>query len=347
MGICGAGYFSAVDCEACHSSPPPNMRHRNYEHAYFENEQGSKVPSENLYFNKYREAGVPWNLTDDLSNFLDPAIRPQQRQPQAIPKEFQTLRSRYDFYISKKTWDNVQRALAANAPPPTLKISLLFGVGQDLDNLGLRYYFEQVDDRVLINIPGLEGMRWNIGITGLEDASQGITTNQVKFFLDASGLKGVPFKITTLAAYSTGYGCLSQSVTEGLLPLQDIETVVYYDCVYRADKPPLPKGEAPVTLSAAETNSGPDEKDADHNGSAYNTQRARQRLLDATANRVNLVAYMATFGGSPHYLHSSIIGNPQYTVDFPTKIDLRTAVAGSPVTLAECLFALTLTRCLA
>jgi hypothetical protein len=121
---------------------------------------------------------------------------------------------------------------------------------------------------------------------------------------------------------------------------------VYYDCVYRADKPPLPKGETPVALSAAETNNGADEIDASHNGSAFNTQRARKRLLDATSNNVNIVAYLATSGGSPLYKNSTISG-PQYTVDIPTKIDLRAATPGSPVSSMECLFALIITRCLA
>ncbi len=317
------------------------MSHRNNDHAYFENEQGTQVPNEKLYFNKFRELGEPYNHHEDLSNFLDSAIRPQQRQPQIIPREFQGKSSRYDFYIGQKTWRALQRP-----SPPLLKVSLLFGVERDLDNLGLRYYFEQVEDRVLINIPGREGVRWSIGITGLEDVSRGITVNQVKHFLDRIGIQNMPYKITTLAAYSTGYSSLNQTVNEDLIPLQDVETVVYYDCVYRADKPPIPSGEAPVTLSAAETNNGPDEVDASHNGSAFNTQRARKRLLDATSNNVNLVAYMATPGGSPLYKNSTISGS-QYTVDIPTRIDLRAATPGSPVTLMECLFALTITRCLA
>ncbi|HYU31889.1 MAG TPA: hypothetical protein VEW48_06980 [Thermoanaerobaculia bacterium] len=315
------------------------MSHRNYDHAYFENEQGTKVPGENLYFNKFRELGKPWNQNVDLTNYLDPSLR-TQLQPQVIPRQSQGMASRYDFYIGQKTWNALARS-----PPPVLKVTLLFGVERDLDNLGLRYYFEQVEDRVLINIPGREGARWNIGISGLVDSSLGIVTNQVQDFFNLIGFTS-PYTITTLAAYSTGYGGLNQTVNEGLIPLKDVETVVYYDCVYRADKPALPSGEAPVALSAAETNNGADEIDASHNGSAFNTQRARKKLLDATSNNVKIVAYMATTGGSPLYKNPTISG-PQYTVDIPTKIDLRAATPGSPVTLVECLFALTITRCLA
>jgi hypothetical protein len=101
-------------------------------------------------------------------------------------------------------------------------------------------------------------------------------------------------------------------------------------------------------LSAAETNNGPDELDRGHPRSAFNTQRARKRILDATNQKALIVGYMATMGGSPLYLKSSIPNQEfQYTVDFPVKIDLRRPAPGFPISSEESLFALILTRWLA
>src|SRR5215204_1607243 len=198
--------------------------------AYFENEQGSQVSGQNVFFNKFKPPGNPYNLYDDMKNYLDPGVR-TQRQPQDIPKADQGQKLRYDFFIGSKTWKKIDNARTAKASIPEVKVTLLYGVGQDLDNLGLRYFFEQVDDRVLINISGMErGGNWGIGITGLVDPSLGIDFDQIKYLFTAGGLKDVPYKITILAAYSTGYHGLNLSVTEGLIPLKDLETVIYFDC---------------------------------------------------------------------------------------------------------------------
>ena len=99
-----------------------------------------------------------------------------------------------------------------------------------------------MDDRILINIPGIEHKSaWGIGICGLVNLERNIILNQIEFiinfFLETKPFKDLRYKITTLAAYSTGYRGLNQTVNEGLIPLKDIETVVYYDCIYRSDDP--------------------------------------------------------------------------------------------------------------
>ena len=244
------------------------------DNAYYEDERGSNVPNSNLFRNRYKEtSGRCVNSKQYLKNLLDPSVRHQQRQKQSIPAAFQNKEFRYDFFAGSKVKKRVDDARNAGGNLPELKVSLLFGVQQDLDDLGLRHYFEQVDDRVLINIPGSEEPRWNFGISGLIDQSRGIGKNQVKDLLTA-GLGDVPHKITILAAYSTGYGGLNQTVNEGLVPLGDIERAVYYDCTYRADTPGPAQDDNPVKLSAAETNPGPDELDRGHANSAFNTQRA-------------------------------------------------------------------------
>jgi hypothetical protein len=56
---------------------------------------------------------------------------------------------------------------------------------------------------------------------------------------------------------------------------------------------------------------------------------------------------MATTAGSPRYSRPTVATGNQYTVDFPTRIDLRANTPGSSVSFRESLFALALTRCLA
>lgn len=320
------------------------MKNRRAAHAYFEDEQGSPVKNENLHLNWFKESGRPLNYETKWSNPLDPTKR-KQVQPQDVPGEKQGQSFVYQSYVGMATWERIQEAMARGNTPPELKITLLWGAGNqnggDIDASGLRYFLEKVEDRMLIEIPGEESPRINIGITGLFDPTRGIYVNQVASFLRASELKDVPYRITTLAAYSTGYGGLNQSVNEDLLPLKDVEAIVYFDCLYRADRPPLPAGVAPPRLSATEQNSGPDEYDPGHAGSAYNTRRAIDKVLAANS-KAKVVAYAATPGGSPRYLQ----GGSHYVVDVPLLIDLRSAAAGSAVTPTEALFALSITRCL-
>lgn len=316
---------------------------RSYDdNAWWTDEAGAPISGSTLFANKFKEASagtVNWH--ENLKNFLDPNVR-AQRQPQTMPPGSHGL-ARYDLFAGSLVKQRVDHAHHSGAPLPELRVTLLFGVGQDLDNLGLRFFFEHVDDAILINIPGSESPRWNFGISGLVDPGRGIDEDQVSRLIASSALGNVPHKIETLAAYSTGYGSLNQTVNEGLIPLSNIRTVVYYDCTYRADLPPPASGDSPVTLTAYERDSSPDEVDRGHPNSAFNTQRARARVLAATGGATRYVAYMATSGGSPIYLHPKKF---QYTVDFATKIDLRSPAPGYDVTSQQCLFALILTRVL-
>lgn len=327
---------------------------RTFDNAYFDNEKGDPVSGSTVFLNKFKQPGSGTvNVNLNLQNYLDPAVRPTQRQPQTIPAASQGQTSLYAIFIGSKALKKIKDAAAANRSLPEMKITLLFGVGLDLDNLGLRFFFEQVDDRILINVPGEEAPRWNIGITGLVDAGRGITVNQIESLVtQAMTVANIPsatppFKIKTLAAYSTGFGGLNQTVNEGLIPLNDIETVVYFDCTYRADGPPAVRADGPAPLKPSEINPGPDEVDRSHANSAFNTQRALKRIAGAGGRSLTIAGYMATTAGSPHYLNPTVAGSNQYTVDFPTKIDLRANAPGSSVSFRECLFALVLTRCLA
>ena len=350
------------------------MLPRNTDSAYFSDEQnGTRATEGRGFLNKFKISrsftGPEFSLIPRLDirrldvrlggrNYLDPdcvidetrpELRVKLRQPQKqIPVKNRNTLGNYNVYIGSKTWSNMIKAKAEGRSPPELKIVLLFGIGNDVDNLGLRYYFEQVDDKVLINIPGIENEpRWGIGITGLRDMDRNIVRDQINYLmnytLDNTELKAVRYKITTLAAYSAGYVGLNQTVNEELIPLHDIESVVYYDCIYRADKPEPGEGEPnpPNSLTKYEKMfiNRVDSLGDNNAGSAYNTRRALSRISKAAGNDVKMVAYMATPKGSPTY-PSNKIHNDQFTVDFPIKIDL---------TSKECqdsLFAIALTRCL-
>jgi hypothetical protein len=294
-----------------------------------------------------------------LENYLDPELfdpkdpnnsvklHQKQSMPKIREKTFQ-----YDLYIGSGTWKKMLQAKEKNDPLPLLKITLLFGVGQDLDHLGLRFYFEKVDDRILINIPGMDkDPKFAIGISGLSSKARNIHFDQisllVKSALANTKFKDIKYKISTLAGYSTGYRGLNQTVNEELIPLKDIETVVYYDCTYRSDRPERPKGEPPPKLTPMEKIKAKDELNDRKPDPAFNTRRALNRLLAATEGHVKIVGYMSTPKGSPKY---DVVSNTnQYNVDFPIKIDLR--AVGPPKKSDESfaqqsLYALFLTRAL-
>lgn len=322
---------------------------RDARHAWFEDEAGEAVPNENVSLNKYNQSGSTGiNVVEPFSNYLNPSIRPQ-RQPQPTPVEYRKLDGEYCLYVGSKTRAKIERARKGAAPGlPKIRVTLLFGVGGDLNVLGLRHYFEQIDDCILLNVPGVEpdslgkGLpRWNVGVSGLVNADKQIKTNQIGEILAHAKLADVPYTISTLAAYSTGYGGLNQTVNEGLIPLDNIETVVYYDCVYRSDGPAPAKDDLPVQLSTNESHKGLDELNERSFGSAFNALRARDRIAKATNHKTKFVAYMATRGGSPQY-----VATRKYVIDFPTKIDFRAAALGSRLSYQECLYALFLTRCL-
>jgi len=111
-----------------------------------------------------------------------------------------------------------------------------------------------------------------------------------------------------LAGYSTGYG-VAQTINNTLIPLASVKRLVLFDCIYRTDRPPLPKGEPPPALATG------DQPDVNANGPGqvvldehkepflkqpFNMRRAITRLKAANNNCV-IAAYSTTSGGSPKY----------------------------------------------
>ena len=117
----------------------------------------------------------------------------------------------------------------------TVRVSLLFAVVDQINRAGLRTFFEDSDDAVLITVPGRESSKtqaaWGIGI---DDA-------QIKSLLQNAGLD-VNYDVEVISAYSTGYrgmqGTVLENATHKLLPLTQVKRIIYYDCLYDASGQP-------------------------------------------------------------------------------------------------------------
>jgi hypothetical protein len=137
----------------------------------------------------------------------------------------------YFIFVPEQT-----RRLVAEAGPKRAKVnvSILFCVDYEMATSGLRHFFKDRDDCVLITVPGIEPdadegitRRWGVGIT----------LDQVKSLLAAAKLDADPV-IQVLAAYSTGYHGMQRCILLDTLPLGDIHRIIYYDCLVRADEYP-------------------------------------------------------------------------------------------------------------
>ncbi|MBS1717786.1 MAG: hypothetical protein JSS72_08650 [Armatimonadetes bacterium] len=320
------------------------------EQAVWEDEEGPTING--VASNKYGSGNAGCiNLTTELPNLLDRAVRYEQRQPFGPRPARANWSGTYQLFGSSKLKTRIEKAKSSGAPMPLVRVCILFGVGGDINMLGLRHYFEQADDCVIINVPGWEaswspdGRPWLFGISGQTLPPLGEGLNQIKALFDRTGiLGGLKFKITSLGAYSTGYKGLVQSINEGLLPLADLNSVVFFDCAYRMDRPDPAVDDTEVNLAETERNNGPDEVDTGHSKSAYNTKRALMRIAKQ-APGAKVVAYLVTPGGSPVYLNPTTADKWQYTVDFPTKIDLRRPT-NAALSSGECLYGVVLTRVL-
>lgn len=108
------------------------------------------------------------------------------------------------------------------------KITLLFGVGGDLTRHGVRRFLQDSTDTILINIAGTEGYRGRRLIRGGGFAHKrwgvGITRAQIEELLVRAGVS-VPWSITTLIAFSTGFRGLYATIMNTLT--RDQEEVEY------------------------------------------------------------------------------------------------------------------------
>ncbi|MSP24801.1 MAG: hypothetical protein EXR75_06465 [Myxococcales bacterium] len=132
------------------------------------------------------------------------------------------------------------------------KITLLFGVGDDLYRHGVRHYLEATSDRIIIVVPGTEGYEWmhtrRVRGVGFKHKhwAVGITCAQIERLLSRAGVTAL-WEIDILAAFSTGYRGLYATImnTRGPNQAMDSPTTTSRDVVGAAetdDTPSLPSG---------------------------------------------------------------------------------------------------------
>jgi hypothetical protein len=158
----------------------------------------------------------------------------------------------------------------------------------EINLFGLRTYFAESDDCVLITIPGVEkdwpeysNKAWGIGIT----------MGQIAELMTKAGLSGIEFTGEVMAGYSTGYRGVNLTIINQLVNLSALKRFVYYDAFYKHnDFPQLPKSHA------------------DHK--AYNQQLtlwAVDTAIAASAG-VEIAIYAYTPGGVPRIKGPNPIG---------------------------------------
>ena len=203
----------------------------------------------------------------------------------------------WTLFIPSSILTKAKASLALNPIP----VTLLLGRSNEEFGYGLRFYFERAGTGALLCLGGREGGdiggRWNVGIS----------QKTIETIFSNAGLPGKP-QVQVLAGYSTGYGMV-QTINNDLIPLAPIKRLVFFDCIYRTDRPALPKSESAPTLATGdrpEFGSAPagqlilDEHKEGFVRQPFNTRRAIKRLLTANSNCV-IAAYSCTSGGSPRY----------------------------------------------
>jgi hypothetical protein len=233
-------------------------------------------------------------------NELNPRLNPNTLpQPEVID-------SKQDSH-DKVTWTLfVPSAVLASAkkaskPLDPIPVTLLLGRANEELGYGLRVYFERAGTGALLCLSGREGLdaggRWNVGIS----------QKTIEAIFASAGFKGKP-QVQVLAGYSTGYGVV-QTINNTLVPLAPVKRLVLFDCIYRTDRPPLPKGASAPTLATGDqpdvSASGSGQVVLDEHKEAFlkqpfNMRRAITALTGANSKSV-IAAYSTTSGGSPKY----------------------------------------------
>jgi len=186
---------------------------------------------------------------------LDPPDPAHPERPGGIDTSISALRDNATYTSFPSS--------AARALTPTsterLKVRLMFGTGSESFRHGLCGAVEGATEPVLlIIISGIEpthrptfvdparptdrtamqtlkaNNRWGVGIT----------TNMIETIITSHFGRLLNYDITVLGAFSTGYLGLQESITGRLFPLDKLERVVIYDCLYGTLKPALQRVKA-------------------------------------------------------------------------------------------------------
>jgi hypothetical protein len=209
-------------------------------------------------------------------------LQPEGGQTSGTPRE-----PLFAILIPPKIFEHVKQQ---NAKAPAqwirkkVKLSILWAAGgNSIEIFELRHFFKDTNDTALISIEGFEEK----GPSGKEPKNVGYHKKYLKLLLDklkadhTVDFSMLDFTYSFLSGFSTGYGGMAQTVNNDFIPLEDIERYIFYDCLYRADTPPLPKGEKAPKPLPQEDNTGADEVDGAHGNSAFNSRRAIIRIQKA------------------------------------------------------------------
>jgi hypothetical protein len=219
-------------------------------------------------------------------NPLDPRVTSGLLQPEVIPASHSALPGEtYWIYVPDAYQNAVKDALAARKTAPTARVSVLFGVGAEVNRHGLRSFFASTSDRILIEVGGIERVP-----EGAEKWGIGITDKMVAELLSEALGTEVTSELEVLAAYSTGYRGLNGTINNALLDLTHLKKLIFYDCLFWGDAPKAPSGAAMPSKC--------------HPGapahSPFNTWRAVQAVITASPI-CNIIVYDVSPGGTPTY----------------------------------------------
>jgi hypothetical protein len=263
--------------------------------AFFEDEWAlgpTAIPNpRNVHYNRFTTvsaAGVTeQTLLTKRPNPLDPRVTAGLAQPEVIPSSRAVSPGELywvfvpDAYLRAVT-EAGKTPHGAGTTLPTAHVSVLFGVGLEVNRHGLRSFFANTPDRVLIEVGGVESVPEATGPWGI-----GITDAMIAELVETAVGTKVPVQVNVLAAYSTGYRGLNGTINNALVDLTHLAKVVFYDCLYRADGPKAPSGAAkPPRRTGAPANS------------AFNTWRALQAVSAANSS-CRIIVYEVTPGGTP------------------------------------------------
>jgi hypothetical protein len=242
----------------------------------------------NVHFNRFTAltaaGAVEQTVLTSRPNPLDPRVTTTLVAPELIPAgRPPSPGDLYWVFVPDGYKAAVAAALANGQVPPTACVSVLFGVGFEMNRHGLRSFFAARANRILIEVGGVESVPEASGPWGI-----GITDALIADLLTAALGTAVPVTLDVLAAYSTGYRGLNGTVNNGLVTLTRLSKLIFFDCLYRADTPKAASGAImPPTRPAGAPA-----------GSAFNTWRAVQTVTAAHA-ACRVIVYEVTPGGTP------------------------------------------------
>lgn len=285
-----------------HISPaasPPSPRDGSEEEAFFPDEAGATLTARKLHENRFiksKTQRVPfYNPLLDAYILADGSEPPADEDESGHIPELTKKEAAKSSDMQATAASGYRVFVPAGAAPP-FKISVLFGVGQELIRHGLRTFFESLSDRAFILVPGIEA-GWPIAKEIGRAWGVGITTDIIEQLLSKAGFAGAAFTIDVLAGYSTGYRGLVATINNwesATLDLTSVRTVIFYDALYRGDEP------AP----------------------GDNTKRALTYIGPLTGDQVRIIVYEVTAGGTPRDSGDTRVPQAWLASTFPGRYQL-------------------------